>query len=198
MKLRTRCVLGIAPHSGWAAVVIIGGTSAAPRVLRRERLELADIHLAGSKQPYHELEGRPLAEARRGLTLFEESAKALALSALRTLTQAMRAEGEEASAAGILASSGRVGATLEATLASHALIHTADGNHFRDALERGCEALGLAVTRIPQRALVERASVTLRKSPQALAATLATLGRGLGAPWGADQKSAALLAWLLL
>ena len=46
--------------------------------------------------------------------------------------------------------------------------------------------------------LTARASVTLGKSPQALAATLATLGRGLGAPWGADQKAAALLAWLLL
>jgi hypothetical protein len=198
MKLRTSCVLGIAPHSGWAAVVILGGTPAAPRVLLRERAELAGISLAGSKQPYHELEGCPLAEARRRLTLFEESASALALSALRTLTEAMRALGKEPRAAGILASSGRVGATLEATLASHALIHTADGNHFRDALGRGCEALGLAVTRIPQKVLLEHASVTLKKSPQALAATLASLGRGLGAPWGADQKSAALLAWLLL
>ena len=110
----------------------------------------------------------------------------------------MRAAGEDPRAAGIIASSGRVGATLEATLASHALIHTADGNHFRDALARGCEALGLTVTRIPQKVLLEHASVTLKKSPQALAATLASLGRGLGAPWGADQKSATLLAWLLL
>ena len=91
-----------------------------------------------------------------------------------------------------------MGATLEATLASHALIHTADGNHFRDALGHGCEALGLPVTRVTHKDLTARASVTLGKSPQALAATLATLGRGLGAPWGADQKAAALLAWLLL
>ena len=35
-------------------------------------------------------------------------------------------------------------------------------------------------------------------SANELSATLTALGRGLGAPWGADQKSAALLAWLLL
>lgn len=60
------------------------------------------------------------------------------------------------------------------------------------------ERLELAVTRVTHQALPERAAVTLRKSPDALAATLATLGAALGAPWGADQKSAALLAWLLL
>jgi len=40
--------------------------------------------------------------------------------------------------------------------------------------------------------------VALEASPDEISATLAALGRGLGAPWGADQKSAALLAWLLL
>ncbi len=182
------CALGFAPHSGWAVVVVVGGTSAAPRLLLRARLELADLSLAGSKQPYHDLEGRPLAEARRRLARFEESANALALGALRTLTHTLRAAGEQVQAAGISASSGRVGATLEATLTSHALIHTADGNHFRDALGSACETVGLAVTRIPQKALREHAA----------AARIAALGCGLGAPWGADQKSAALLAWLLL
>jgi hypothetical protein len=198
MQGRTPCVLGFAPHSGWTVVVIVGGVPAAPRVLLRERVELVDAPPAGLKQPYHEIEGRPLPEARQRLALSEESANRLALGALRSLTQAVHVMGAEARAAGILASSGRVGATLEATLASHALIHTADGNHFRDALGHGCEALGLPVTRVTHKDLTARASVTLGKSPQALAATLATLGRGLGAPWGADQKAAALLAWLLL
>jgi hypothetical protein len=198
MSAQPPCVLGIAPHSGWAAVVIVGGTAAAPRVLLRERVELADARLPGSKQPYHDIEGLALPAARARLARFEESANRLALGALRTLTAAVRDIGAEARAAGILASSGRVGATLEATLGSHALIHTADGNHFRDALAHGCEALELAVTRVTHKALPARAAVTLRKSPAALAATLATLGSALGAPWGADQKSAALLAWLLL
>ena len=167
-------------------------------MLRRERVELTDPALGGSKQPYHALEGCPLTHARQRLARLEESANALAFGALRTLAGAMRTMGAEPRAAGILASSGRVGTTLGATLASHALIHTADGNHFRDALGHAAERLGLIVTRIPQRALAERAGVALEASPDEISATLAALGRGLGAPWGADQKSAALLAWLLL
>ena len=181
MSVKPPCVLGIAPHCGWAAVVIIGGTAAAPRVLLRERVELADAGLPGSRQPYHDIESRALPEARARLALFQASAQRLALGALRALTQSVRGSGAEACAAGILASSGRGGATLEAIVASHALIHTADGNHFRDALGHGCQALDLAVTRVTPKDLAARASVTLGKSPQALAATLGQrMRRALG------------------
>ena len=159
---------------------------------------MTDTSLEGSKQPYHELEGLPLPEARRRLALLEASAAALAADGLRSLIAHARSAGAEARAAGILDSAGRGGATLEAILASHALIHTADGHHFRAALEQGCQALGLSVSRIPQRELTGRAAAALRKTPEQLGTAVAWLGRGLGAPWGADQKSAALLAWLLL
>jgi hypothetical protein len=191
-------VLGIAPHSVWAAAVLLGGTPAEPRVVLRERLELSDARLAGSKQPYHELEGLPLAQAQRQLARFCASAGGLAQSSLRALLDRAQAAGVEPRTAGILDSSGRSGATLAAILASHALIHTADGNHFREALAQGCQGLGLRVARIPQRELAVHAAAALRKSPQLLAATVKALGRGMGSPWGADQKYAALLAWLLL
>jgi hypothetical protein len=191
-------VLGIAPHSGWAVAVLVAGTPAEPRVILRERLELSDARLAGSKQPYHELEGVPLAQAQRQLAHFCACAGGLAESALRALRERAQAAGVEPRAAGILDSSGRSGATLAAILASHALIHTADGNHFREALAQGCQAVGLRVARIPQRELAARATAALRKSPEQLAATVKVLGRGMGSPWGADQKDAALLAWLLL
>ena len=81
---RGSCVLGFAPHSGWAAVVAIGGTSSKPLVLARERLELADSSLAGSRQPYHAIERLPLAEAAARLAELETSAVRLAASGIRT------------------------------------------------------------------------------------------------------------------
>jgi len=131
-------MLGIAPHSGWAAAALVAGTPLEPRVILRERLELSDTRLAGSKQPYHELEGLPLAQAQRQLARLCTSAGGLAQSALRSLLERAQTAGVEPRAAGILDSSGRSGATVTA------------------------------------------------------------LGRGMGSPWGADQKDAALLAWLLL
>ncbi len=56
----------------------------------------------------------------------------------------------------------------------------------------------MRLARIPQRELAAHAAAALRKSPEQLAATVKALGRGMGSPWGADQKYAALLAWLLL
>jgi len=195
---RGACVLGFAPHSGWAAVVVIGGTPWAPAVLARERVTLADEALAGSKQPYHAIEALPLPEARMRLAALESSAARLAGAAIGQLVRIARAAGIEPCAAGILDSAGRSGATLEAILASHALIHTADGNHFREAVSGGCAAHGLAVVRIRQRDLAGEAARSLRRTPRALTATLTQLGREAGPPWGADQKAAALIAWLLL
>jgi hypothetical protein len=195
---RGSCVLGFAPHSGWAAVVVIGGTRVLPLVLARERLELADASLAGAKQPFHAIEGLPLEKARERLAKFQASAARLAAAGLRMLVQTARAAGIEPLAAGILDSSGRDGATLQAILASHALIHTADGNHFREALGAACTVQKLPFTRIRQRDLASEAARELKRAPQELTAAVARLGREVGAPWGADQKGAALIAWLLL
>jgi len=48
--------IGCAPHSGWAAVVALGGERGEPRVLARLRLELVDPGAPESKQPYHSVE----------------------------------------------------------------------------------------------------------------------------------------------
>jgi hypothetical protein len=167
-------------------------------VILRERLEMTDAALAGSRQPYHALEGRPLPEARRELAHFQASATALAVEGLARFTTRARALGAEPESAGILDSAGRARATLEAILASHALIHSADGEHFRAALAGACQELGLRVTRVRLCDLLPRAAAVLGEPEEELAAAVSALGRKVGPPWGADQKSAALLAWVLL
>jgi hypothetical protein len=179
-------------------VVAIGGTARNPLVLARDRLELADASLAGAKQPYHAIEGLPLAQAAARLAAFRAAAALRAVSGVRTLMKIARAAGVEPIAAGILDSSGRAGGSLEAILASHALIHTADGNHFREALAAACSAEQLPCTRIRQRDLPGEAARALKRTPEVLTAAVARLARHVGSPWGADQKGAALIAWLLL
>ncbi len=190
--------IGFAPHSGWAAVVVVAGDIDRPEVLARSRVEMADPRLQGSKQPYHEVEELSLEEAEKRLARLRASAGTMAHEAIRVLIDDLGKRDSKPRAAGILDSSGRKGNSLAAVLASHALIHTADGDHFREALAEGCRRCGLAVVRVRQRDLVDRAAATLRQSPARLAATVLTMGKPLGAPWGADQKSAALLAWLLV
>jgi hypothetical protein len=159
---------------------------------------MADPSLEGSKQPYHAVEGLAVAEAARRLARLRDSAGRLAHEAIQALLEEVRGTGLAPGVAGILDSSGRKGGDLAAILASHALIHTADGDHFRDALSEACGRCGLEVVRVPQRVLAGRAAAALGRPAARLADAVQALGRPLGPPWGADQKNAALLGWLLL
>ena len=190
--------LGFSPHSGWVAVVAVGGSPAAPEVLVRARIEMADPSLPGSRQPYHALEDLPLAEAERCLRRYESTAMSMARAGLVSIVDDLRSRGHAVAAVGILESSGRKGRSLEAILASHALIHTADGDHFREALAQAGAHCGVSVHRVNARDLVEKATAALRLSERDIQTRVRELGRPLGPPWTADQKSAAMLAWSLL
>ena len=191
-------VLGFSPHSGWAALVVVAGNPSRPDVVDRRRIEMADPKVPGSKQPYHEAEGLELGEARHLLKRHADRAEALAYDALRAVVGELRAGGHVARGAVILQSSGRSGLALEAILASHALIHTADGDHFRHALATACSRLGLEAVRLRERELPDYAATVLRRAPDRLRESVLAFGRPLGPPWGADQKSAALAAWVVL
>jgi hypothetical protein len=87
---------------------------------------------------------------------------------------------------------------LSSILASHALIHAADGDHFRNALFAAAQQCRLPVCRIPAKVLEAHAGKCLRLPINQIVEAVKNLGLGKGPPWGADQKQAALLAWTLL
>jgi hypothetical protein len=179
-------------------VVAIGGSRADPRVLARSRVEMADRGDPESKQPYHAVEDLGVEEAARRLDRYMATAQRMAHEALQALAKDLGARGHRVSSVGILESSGRKGSTLAATLASHALIHTADGDHFRNAIAAAAERNHLPVSRIRARELEDEAQARLSRPVVRLQETVKQLGRQVGPPWGADQKMAALLAWVLL
>jgi hypothetical protein len=197
MKLRV-AAMGVAAHSGWAAVVALGRTPNGPQVLARSRLDLIEAGFPESKQPYHAVEALAMEEASQRLDGYRRQAEAKALAALHHLQEEVTGREFRLKSVGILESSGRKGSSLESILASHAAIHSADGDHFRSALSTAAQTLGLSVSRVPARDLDTRAAACLHQSLNHLADAVRQLGRQVGSPWGADQKQAALLAWLLL
>ena len=187
--------IAFAPHSGWAAVVALGGSRADPTVLARSRVLMFDPRNPESKQPYHAVETLNVEEAARRLDGYMAVADRMAYAAIQALAKDLSRGGHLAASVGVLESSGRKGSSLASTLASHALIHTADGDHFRNALAAAAERSGLSVTRVRARDLEAQAEACL---PPGLQEAVKQFGRQVGPPWGADQKMAALLAWLLL
>lgn len=190
--------LGFAPHSGWAVVVGVSEGHPHVRVPVRERIELADPGDPMSRQPYHAVEGLPVGEASKRVAAYAASAERLAHEAIRRVEESLSGRGHRVVGVGILESAGRKGGELAAILASHALIHTADGDHFRNAISAAAARRGLPVLRVPARELESRAAAETGTPPARLQAALKVLGRELGPPWTADQKAAALLAWLVL
>ncbi len=190
--------MGVAAHSGWAAAVALGGPAADLRVLARSRIDLIDGRFPESKQPYHAVESLAVEEAAQCLDRYRSQAEGMADSAMADVRDQLAGDGYRLHSIGILESSGRKGASLHSILASHALIHTADGDHFRNAVAAAAARIGLIVCRVPARELDARAEARLHRSTSRLRDAVGELGRQVGAPWGADQKNAALLAWLLL
>ena len=190
--------LGVAPHSGWAAVVGLAETEGRPEVMIRERIEMADADDGEAKQPYHAVEDLPVTEASKRLARYAAAAESKASAALGRIVRQLERDHHRVIGLGILDSAGRKGASLPAILASHALIHTADGDHFRDAIAAAAGRSRLEVSCVGARDLERQASGAVGSPVEGLHDTVKQLGRSVGPPWGADQKAAALLAWLLL
>lgn len=192
-----RVALGVRTHSGWAVLVAIGGPSSAPFVADRRRLALCDGSFP--RQPYHAAENLPAAKAQALVSRSLETAHRLAREAVAAAMKDRRAAGHDVAGCGLLVGSGRpLPAELRAILASHPLIHTAEGEMYREALRVGCERAGVAVVGLRAREIEAMASKRFKLSPDALRARVGALGKPLGPPWSQDEKLAALAAWLVL
>jgi hypothetical protein len=189
---------GFSVHSGWAAMVVLGSAPSDPSILARARVELIDDHDPESKQPYHAVEFLCVEEATGRLRGYLEMAVGLAHAAIETQYAAVKQRGYQVKSVGIIESSSRKEISLSSVLKSHALIHAAEGDHFRNALSAAAQGLGLRVSRIRARDLEDHAVNQLRLPLKSMLDTVNNLGRQVGPPWGADQKKAALLAWTLL
>ncbi len=186
--------IGFRVHSGWAALVIVAGSPGSPDVLRRRRLEIADRAIPGSKQPFHYAKELGLEKAQAYLDKCAEASDALARCGLEKAMADLR--GFKVEACSIVMSSGRPALSLEATLASHAAIHTAEGDFFRDAIARAAESSKLRCTRVKEKELLSTAAAAFSMGD--LEARLQALAKSLGPPWRQDEKYAALAAWLAL
>ena len=117
---------------------------------------------------------------------------------MNSVVQDLRKKGYEVAGCVNLRASGRPLTTLAATLASHALIHTAEGEFFRAALAHASAGCGLTLRELKERELFECAARELNLSPAELEQILKDWGKLLGPPWRQDQKYAALAGWLAL
>jgi hypothetical protein len=190
--------VGFRAHSGWTALVAISLEDGFPRVLLRQCPHLVKTFTFEFRQPYHTAEKRPPAEASSVISQARTDARHLAYQAIHSVQTSLHQQDYELKRCGLLLASGRPLPDLPQILSSHALIHTADGELFREALIHASQRCGFEIFTTKESALLESASHVLHLQHDELGHRLTNLGSTLGPPWTQDEKFAALAAWLSL
>jgi hypothetical protein len=169
-----------------------------PLVLLRERPHLVKTFTYEFRQPYHTAEKRSPAEARGFISSVRAEARGLAYRVIHSVQRNLQEQGYELKCCSLLLASGKPLPSLPQILASHALIHAADGELFREALLHASKRCGSETFTAKESELLERAVHALHLQPNELGRRLTDLGHPLGSPWSRDEKFAALVAWLSL
>src|ERR1700704_162080 len=193
-----QAAVGFRVHSGWAAAVAVSLEKSEPVVLARQRVHLVETFTYEFRQPYHTAEKMLIGQAREFITRMQGEAGRLAYRAIRELASRTQEQGVKLTRCGLLLASGRPLPALEKIVASHALIHTADGELFREALLHASARCRLRDFTIKEKELLERAGQVFHLKSTDLMARITELGRPFGSPWSQDEKFATLAAWLAL
>ena len=190
--------VGFRVHSGWTSLVVVALEKGKPIVLARRRPRLVQTFSYTFRQPYHTAEKMNLEEAEAFLEKLRDETRLLAVEALKAARSDVAQQGYRVTRAALLTASGRPLPELAKILAAHTLIHTADGEFFREAISQACTTHRLTLGSVKERELMRVACSQLRSRSASLTRFVTELGKPLGAPWSQDEKFAALAAWLEL
>ena len=187
--------LGFRVKSGWAMSVLLAGPSAAPKLIQCRAVLLSDPKIPQSKQPYHAALELPEQEAKAVARKLTKVVKDAAKKSVRELLKQASELKYDVRGAGLVVGSLVDPATLHN---EHIRAHGLEGQLFRTALERAFGAQKISCTVLLEKSAYTTASLALRKSPAEAKRAIASLGDAQEGSWRAEEKLAALAAWMAL
>ncbi len=190
-----QAAIGVRVKSGWATAVLLVGPSTSPRVLDRRVIDLCDPAVPESRQPYHAMMKLPDVEGAKAEERLRKVVQRVTTRSLTELLGDYRHTGHTVRCVGVV-----VGSDIDPTSIKNAHIraHALEGRLFRTAIEDAARSSGLRCLVVVERHAYSKAAMVFGRSEDALKRTVAELGRSLGGPWRADEKTAALAAWMTL
>jgi len=171
------------------------GPARAPRVVDRQVIELSDVSVPTSRQPYHAVmaapRGKRTALERRLRGIVERVTR----RSLRRLLAGYRVQGRTVRGLALVVGSvidpGSIGSP-------HIRAHALEGQLFRTALERAAGRGRVPCATHVERGLYDAAAARLKRTPAELKRRVAELGKAVAGPWRADEKTATVAAWMAL
>jgi len=190
-----QAALGFRVKSGWATAILLVGPAQAPRVADRRVIELSDPAVPSSRQPYHAVMGATPAQGAQLERRLRSVVTRVTRRSVRQLLQEYRSTGHAVRRAALV-----VGSDIDpARIANdHIRAHALEGRLFRTVLERACRSFGLQASVLVERRAYPEGAMALRRSESQVKRAVTQLGRALDGPWRADEKTAALAAWMTL
>ncbi len=186
--------IGFTVKSGWAAAVVVAETRDGLRVLDSRRVDLCDPDVPESTQPYHDgfaTMRKPGAKLTRLLSSVQQFGQR---SVMQFLDETRDEAGGRLWGAGVV-----VGSLIDPdTIGNeHIRIHAMEGKLFREVILAAAERYGMPSAVWRERDLAATARTALQL-PDAQIQQMLNSGSTTCKPWRAEQKRAALAAWLVI
>jgi len=190
-----KIAVGFRVKSGWAAAIVLSGPSSSPSVLHARRIELSDPAVPESRQPFHAVD-----DAQGDLEPNEAQIKKrvqvvrhVAEQSIGRLLTDCRANGWNPQRAGIVAGSLVDPSTIHSP---HIRAHAMEGRLFRTVVDDAVQAHGLSSIVLGEKTAFGAGARQINLDERTLRRTLVSLGRHVDGLRRAEEKLAALAAWV--
>lgn len=190
----TEATIGFRVKSGWATAVLLVGPMQSPQALDRRVIDLSDPDVPESKQPYHGGMGKLEEDGAK----VERRTKVVQRVTTKSVTDLLKDYsnlGYKIRGTGLVVGSQIDPASIKNP---HIRAHALEGRLFRTVLEDAMRSHGLPCLVVVERNAYALAATVLARSEDELKRAVADFGRSLSGPWRADEKMAALAAWMAL
>ena len=186
--------LGLRVKSGWAAAVLLTGTARSPQLCDVRRIELSNPQHPETRQPYHAAMGKLETDARK-INQRVDVVRGIAQQSIATLLAGYRQQNFRIRRAALV-----VGSQIDPdSIANpHIRAHAFEGRLFRSVLEESLRAHRIRTKVVIERHAYAHAVEELKQTNQNVRRMIQNLGRETETPWRAEQKLAAVAAWLAL
>ena len=187
--------IGLRAKTGRAIVVVVGGTRDAPLILYKGEIKLVDPKVPETAQPYHAVMDLRWNESERAVQKFARAIQSVATKALGKL---IKEQAERELKVRAVATVGAKDRDLARIGNPHIRAHAAEGVLFRRVLDEAAGANGLPVRMFAEREFEQTLKQRLGSKSTSVRKKLDEAARALSPPWRADEKLAAMAAWLVL
>jgi hypothetical protein len=186
--------LGFRVKSGWAAAVLLTGTAPSPQLCDLRRIELSDPQYPETRQPYHAAMGKLETDARK-INQRVAVVRRVVQQSIATLLAGYRRQNLRIRRAALV-----VGSQIDPDSITnpHIRAHAFEGRLFRSVLEESLRAHRIRTKVVIERHAYAHAVEELKQTNQNVRRKIQNFGREMETPWRAEQKLAAVAAWLAL